>query len=63
MTGNNTILLNKATMMEALQYYFDNVLFAADKAPKVTGISGLTGTGSYETKDMFTVNVNSEKEA
>ena len=39
MVGNNTIAFNEATMKVALQYYFDNVLFAKGAAPRVESVS------------------------
>ena len=38
MTGNNTIDMCPALMAEIVQHYFNTVLFAAGKAPKVTGV-------------------------
>ncbi len=39
MTGNNEMSLNTATMIAALQFYFDSVVFAPGKSPEVTGIT------------------------
>ncbi len=44
MTGNNEMSLNTATMIAALQFYFDSVVFAPGKSPEVTGI---TTSNSY----------------
>lgn len=46
MKGNNTIEMNAATVMTAVQYYFDTVLFKEGASPKVTNIEGYAGTGS-----------------
>jgi len=37
MRGSNELTINQETMIEALQYYFDNVLYKV--YPKVTGIT------------------------
>jgi hypothetical protein len=39
MIGNNEITLNEATVISAIQFYFNTVLFAPAKAPNVTGVS------------------------
>jgi hypothetical protein len=46
MIGNNDILLNEATMQAAVQHWFETVMFAADRAPKVTGVT--RETSNYE---------------
>jgi hypothetical protein len=38
MIGNNEISLNEATVIEAIQFYFDTVLFAPKKAPIIAGL-------------------------
>ena len=38
MTGSNEMKLNEATMKEALQYYFENVVFAAGQSPTVVSV-------------------------
>lgn len=37
MKGNNELILNEATMIEAVQFWLDSKMVA--RAPKVTGIS------------------------
>lgn len=39
MIGNNEITLNEATVITAIQFYFNTVLFAPTKAPNITGVS------------------------
>ena len=39
MIGTNTMSLNEATVIAAMQHYFDTVIFAPGKAPKVTGVT------------------------
>lgn len=40
MIGSNSLVLNEATMIEALQYWLTNKVLNKDElAPKVTGIS------------------------
>ena len=36
--GNNKLTLNQATMVAAVQHYFDTVVFAEGKSPKVTQV-------------------------
>jgi hypothetical protein len=38
MQGNNTMELNEATMIEALQFWLDKKMFRGDAAPKVTAV-------------------------
>jgi hypothetical protein len=45
MKGSNTITLNEATMEEAIQHYFDTVLFKENKSPKVTKVRGNSNPG------------------
>lgn len=47
MKGSNEMRLNTATMMLALQHYFDTVLFTEGKAPRITGID--KDTSRYDT--------------
>ena len=59
MKGSNTLELNEATVIEALQYYFDNCLFKHGQTPLVTSIKLSKNTASiYAT--TFEVTVNSE---
>lgn len=39
MRGSNTMLLNEATMIKALQHYFDTVLFNHENSPEIKGVS------------------------
>lgn len=57
MKGSNTLELNEATVIEALQFYFDNVLFADGAAPKVTAIEMTKGGVGYSSVDVFRVSV------
>jgi hypothetical protein len=36
MIGSNTLIINEATMIQAVQYWLDSVMV---KAPKVTGVT------------------------
>ena len=56
--GQNEISLNGATMNAAIQHYFDTVLFAEGKSPKVTSVKAVSG-GGYESK--FEVQVEDKK--
>jgi hypothetical protein len=57
MKGSNTIELNEATMIEAVQHYFETVLFNDGHAPKVEAVEqGLTGKG-YESRKCFRIDV------
>jgi len=48
MEGNNTLLLNDATVMNALQHYFDTVIFKQESSRiVVTGIS-YVDKGAYD---------------
>jgi hypothetical protein len=38
MIGKNVLRLNEATMMAAVQHYFDSVLYAPGKSPKISAI-------------------------
>ena len=55
--GNNEISLNGATMMAAIQHYFDTVLFAEGKAPTVTSVKG--PVGGYD--GAFTVSTSGKE--
>ena len=44
MKGHNQIILNAATVMAAVQHYFDTVLFQPDESPLVT---------SFDKKDHY----------
>lgn len=51
MTGNNTIILNQATMQKAVQHYFDTVIFKDGIGVKVTGIKknqSMNGGDTFE---------------
>jgi hypothetical protein len=43
MIGYNEMNLNPATIMAAVQHYFDTVLFKDGESPKVTGVSSSNG--------------------
>ena len=51
MKGNNTITLNEATMIAAVQHYFDTILFREGAAPKVQRVA--VNSGNYS--DQFCV--------
>jgi len=38
MTGNNTMILNQATIKEALQHYFEDVVFESEQCPTVLNV-------------------------
>lgn len=57
--GVNELQLNEATVVAALQHYFDSVLFAEGKAPRVTGVSEKS-SGSYGSTTSFHVKVEQE---
>lgn len=57
MTGNNTIILNQATMQKAVQHYFDTVIFKDGIGVKVTGIKKNTNGGG----DTFEVSTTGEE--
>ncbi len=53
MKGSNNLILNQATMIEAVQYWLDAQMV---KAPKVTGVKrDTTGLG-----DLFKIELNSD---
>ena len=52
MKGSNTLELNEATMIEAVQFWL-NSQFVEGKAPVVKSVTG--GTGTYD--NMFKVSV------
>lgn len=56
MVGSNVLTLNEATMILALQHYFQTVLFSAGNAPIVNSVKAHDG---YST--TFTVELLSEK--
>ena len=60
MTGNNTMTLNQATMVLALQHSFDTVLFAPGKSPVVASVDAST-KGSFPGSCGFDVGT-SERE-
>jgi hypothetical protein len=51
--GRNTLTLNQATIIAAVQYYFDRVLFAVGSSPTVTVIT----PDSSRTSTVFDVEV------
>lgn len=53
MRGNNTLYLNQATMIEALQEYFDKRYTVPVQIASVTQNTG----GSYEQQNTFEVSV------
>ena len=42
MIGTNSMTINLATMMEALQHYFDTVIFVEGKSPTIKNVKGNT---------------------
>jgi hypothetical protein len=38
LTGTNEMLLNEATIIKAVQYYFDEVLFSAEVTAEITSV-------------------------
>lgn len=44
MKGNNELILCHAQMIEMVQYYFDNELFADGNSPKVSSVSATTNS-------------------
>lgn len=59
MIGSNSMSFNKASMMEALQHYFDTVLFADGKAPKVTDVK-YCSNGPYDRRDQFEITTSQD---
>ena len=57
MKGNNTLELNEATMIDAIQYWLD-AQFVQGKAPVVKSVKG--GTGTYD--NTFKVAVEETKQ-
>lgn len=57
MIGSNSLVLNQATMTAAMQHYFDTVLFAEGKSPKVKNVKQENGH-----TPTFTVEVETPKE-
>lgn len=41
MKGTNKMLLNQATMLEAINHYFSTVLFASGRAPKASEVKSV----------------------
>ena len=60
MRGVNVIELNEATVIDAIQHYFDTVLFASGKSPVITGFS--QKSGGYGA-NSFTVAVSDTAES
>lgn len=54
MTGKNKLCLNEATVVAALQHYFETVVFAAGKAPRVDSVTEKTDHG-YGREKTFEV--------
>lgn len=52
--GNNSIELNEATLIEALQYWFDNVMFKDNVSPSITSVKSNNNNG-------FTINTKQIK--
>jgi hypothetical protein len=50
--GNNVMNLNQATMINAVQYYFDNVVFKTGQSPKVISIDPDSKTYNTLTFDV-----------
>ena len=60
-TGHNSIVFNEATMKNAIQHYFDTVLFAKGFSPKVESIAQQSsGSGIFTIR--VTEAITSEKE-
>lgn len=38
MQGKNTLVLNEATILRALSYFFDNVLYQSGEVPRPTAV-------------------------
>jgi len=57
MKGNNTLQLNEATMIEAVQYWL-NGQFVIGRAPKVTGV---TCKDSYSSEFEIEVSASEPK--
>ena len=53
MIGSNTITLNEATLVEAVQFYFDNEVFNRQSSPTVRSIK----TVNVGFDDLFKVEV------
>lgn len=51
MRGNNKFQLNQATIILAIQFYFDQVIFKEGIAPKVTNIE-MKGTSYDQTFEV-----------
>jgi len=62
MIGNNEIVLNEATMIVALQHWFDTVTFATGKSPKVQSVKQ-DKSGGYSRQDCFTVAITEKEPA
>lgn len=58
LAGINELHLNSATVILALQHYFDTLLFKEGKAPKVTGVKMVTAPSTTVT---FVVNIEGYK--
>lgn len=62
MKGNNRLILNTATMMEAVQYWLEQKVFSkSEKHPRVTGIEALKHV--YRDEGMFEISLSSDEEA
>lgn len=61
--GNNTLQLNEGTIIEALQYYFDNRVFNKDMtAPKVGSVKMATSGMGYTSQNIFEVQIETKEE-
>ena len=64
MEGKNSLILNHATVVEMLQYYFDNVLFADGQSPTVEDVEqDKTSYGPEEFKVRITASDKPESDA
>lgn len=45
--GKSTLKVSQATVVAALQFYFESKLFAASAAPKVVSVDSVTTGPSY----------------
>lgn len=53
LTGNNTISLCESSMKNAVQHYFDTVLFQEGRSPKVVSVRLETSAPSTRTFEIL----------
>jgi hypothetical protein len=65
MTGENEMTLNQDSMCEALQYYFENVVFSKERVPVVKSIEPISKSTNYgdANSNKFLVKVDHHAEA